>query len=175
MIDKNGSASPLKIIIVVALVFIGLIVAFVVLGLAKSALFIGGEPPIPIDPIINTYEQQILDDLNNNNKKISTPSNQISLNKNEEHKFMYGVKNIENSPLELQTSFRITSDLNEIVQTVNKIVWDDSVYTLEPNEAKILSATITASNLPRRYLYEIIINNGDSEYTSKTFFVIVEE
>jgi hypothetical protein len=174
MIDKNGSASPLKIIIIVALVFIGLIVAFVILGLAKSALFIGREPPITINPMINSYEQQILDDLNNNNKKISVPSNQIILNKNEEHRLMYGVKNIEESSLDLQTIIKITLEKNEVVQTVNKVVWKDSVYTLEPNEAKVLFATITGPDLVGSYLYEIRINNGDSEYTSKSFFVIVE-
>ncbi len=180
--NKKGSLNlSIEAIVIV-------VIAFTVLGLGlgfvKTQIGDIGKTSSAIQEQIS---QQILDDLRTGNKKLSFPATKLNLATGEESVQAIGIKNTEDSPVEIIMAFEVKSGDNFVpfisqefksfqsgtAQVKSKIDWDNSKQPLKPGESRVFPVTITAPDKSGNYLYKIIIKkaeNGDP-FDSRTFFI----
>ncbi len=164
------------VIVVIALTVLGLGITFVrqqITGIGTTTTTIQEQ-----------IKQQILDDLRTGNKKLSFPATELKLETRQESVEAFGVKNIEDGPVTLIIKFQVKDgadfvdfvseeDLEITSKGANaKIIWDDTLQSLDPGDSKVFPATITAPDKTGNYLYKIILSDENGkEFDSKTFFV----
>ncbi len=183
--NKKGSLNlSIEAIVIV-------VIAFTVLGLGlgfvKTQIGDIGKTSSAIQEQIS---QQILDDLRTGNKKLSFPATKLNLATGEESVQAIGLKNTEDSPVQVIIGFEIKSGdsfLSFTSQEVksfkqgatdvkSKIDWDNSEQPLKPGESRVFPVTITAPDKSGNYLYKIIItkvtaDGTKSAFDSRTFFI----
>ncbi len=183
--NKKGSLNlSIEAIVIV-------VIAFTVLGLGlgfvKTQIGDIGKTSSAIQEQIS---QQILDDLRTGNKKLSFPATNLKLATNEESVQAIGLKNTEDSPVDVIIGFQVKSGStfpsftseqtlpfkNGALDVKAKISWDDSTQKLKPGESRVFPVTITAPDRTGNYLYKIIIkkvtaDGTESEFDSRTFFI----
>lgn len=168
------------------------VIAFTVLGLGlgfvKTQI---GDISKTSSSIQEQISQQILDDLRTGNKKLSFPATKLTLTTSEESVQAIGIKNTEDSQVNLIIGFEVKSGnefppfISEQEQTFTsganqvkaKIVWDNSPQPLKAGESRVFPITITAPDKTGNYLYRITVSKADDSGTitgpfdSKTFFI----
>jgi hypothetical protein len=183
--NKKGSLNlSIEAIVIV-------VIAFTVLGLGlgfvKTQIGDIGKTSSSIQEQIS---QQILDDLRTGNKKLSFPATKLTLSTSEESVQAIGVKNTEDSPVDIIINFDVKSGdkfesftsqealsfKNGPISVKSKIDWDDSSQPLKPGESRVFPVTITAPDKTGNYLYKITLKKltaegEESEFDSRTFFI----
>ncbi len=158
------------VILVMAMILLGLGIGFI----RSTFKNMGSTGTTVTDQV----KQQILDNLRTSDKKLSFPSNDITLQKGESKTIAIGVKN----QLEQDLTFSIeitqpetggtggsSSDLNI------KSMYSSDEQTLGVTDVSVIPIKLTAQEISGTALYKIKLKNSDSDeiYASKTFFVNV--
>ena len=164
------------------------VIAFVVLGLGLG--FVREQIGTIKDTSTAVQEQisqQVLDDLRTGNKKLSFPATTIVLGNGDESVQAIGVKNTEDTALNLEVAFFVKTDqgfvqiLSETpkifrttgspTDTVTKIIWDDSAVNFGAGESRVVPVTITAPDKTGTYLFKVQIIAAGETFDERTFFI----
>ncbi|MBL7054694.1 hypothetical protein ISS05_02965 [Candidatus Woesearchaeota archaeon] len=132
-------------------------------------------------------KQQILDDLRRGDKKLSFPTNEITIEKGGSKVLAVGIKNTGSGELKFKLELWDSALVLPTggIFTGGAFIWDDGVQTLAVNEANVYPIKLTAGTgtaaTGTTHIVKIkaIIASGSSvgtggdEYSSKSFFVTV--
>lgn len=129
-------------------------------------------------------KEQILDDLRRGDKKLSFPSQRLTIEGGDEEIVAIGVKNTEASTLNFKIELseiegdNVTQVISDPGLATNSkdysYFWDSNEQILSPGDANVYGITLKASSgASGTKLFKILINNTEtgSEFSSKTFFV----
>ena len=168
------------VIVVLALTLLGLGLAFIrnqIMNISETTM-----------QVQDQIKQQILDDLRTGNKKLSFPTNEITVQSQGQVMVPIGVKNTGDSELDFKI---LVYDITEITETTGdgmdpstasgQFFWDNNIQKLTVGEANVYGIKHFAPQTQKSYQYKISIVKCPSltscdpysVYSSKTFFVKV--
>ncbi len=173
MMNKKGSLNlSIQMIVIV-------VIAFVVLGLGLG--FVRSTFKDVTDTssgIQEQIKQQVLDDLRRSNNKLSFPTSEITIGKNEATVVAIGIKNVNQG--DLAYTVKITPlGGDAIFGGLDQTSIDDNFLyvtepdTLSPTNTRVIPIRITSGTVAGTGQFKIQILNGDVLYDSKTFFITV--
>jgi len=169
-----------------------IVIAFTVLGLGLA--FVKGQFKTFTGTSENVQaqiSQQILDDLRSGNKKLSFPTDKLTLATSEESVQGIGIKNVGDSEVYLKVGFQVKDNgvfvpfvADEGLDLSNGgtalISWDSEAQYLKAGESKVMKVTVGAPSKQGNYLYKIIVDvsdkdgnviNPDRPYDTQSFFI----
>ena len=163
------------VIVVLAMTLLGLGLGFI------RNIFKGLEEQR--EEITEQVRSQILEDLRTGNKKLSFPSTEINVEKGQAKVIAMGVKNVQAiNDLEFTIAVKIleaqvagetiAGDEASSLEDIN-FFYDTTSKTLKVTEADVYSIRMTAAGDKGVYMVKIEINEDESIYAEKTFFVNV--
>ena len=177
--DKRASLNmAIEVIVVV-------VIAMTLLGLGLG--FVRNQFSSITETTLTVQEQiknQILDDLRVGNKKLSFPTERVTVQSGQKKDLAIGVQNLEDSAIR----FKITIQSRQSDGTFKDVsplttgegfFWDNTPQTLGLGEARVYGILLQAPTNKDTYLYKIKVEELDSgnvvigEYDSKSFFVTV--
>lgn len=171
------------------------VIAFTVLGLGLGFVKgMIGDVSGTSEKVLSETSQHILDDLRSSNKKLSFPTDKLSLLTGQESVQAIGIKNTGDGNIWLKVGFQVKDgsgfidfpevgslDLPSNTGTA-KIIWDAEAQYLAPGESKLVKITITAPSKQGNYLYKIVVTAVENPnappsatilgpYDTQTFFI----
>tara|TARA_Y100000310_G_scaffold345531_1_gene466114 strand:+ start:38133 stop:38648 length:516 start_codon:yes stop_codon:yes gene_type:complete len=170
MINKKGSLSlsiNAIIVIVIAFIFLGIAIGFI-----KGQL---GSSEETFSDVQGQVKQKIIEDLRTSNKKLSFPTQTITLEKGDSKDIAIGVKNTGGGPLDF-TIVVTTEDSQGGSSFPDAIDYfhDKGSQQLKGKESEAYNIKITAKGDPDTYLVKLKIDDGTPNgYATKSFFITI--
>jgi hypothetical protein len=171
MMKKKGSLSlsiNAIIVIVIAFIFLGIAIGFI-----KGQL---GASEETFSDVQGQVKQKIIEDLRTSNKKLSFPTQTISLEKGQNKDIAIGVKNVGGSGMKFTIDIIADSAQsgNPVEENAIGFFYDTTEQTLSPKDSEAYNIKITANGDPDTYLVKLKLRLADgNEYASKSFFITI--
>lgn len=171
------------VIVVLAMTLLGLGLAFIKTQIGKM-----GDTATTVQDQI---KQQILEDLRTGDKKLSFPSNRITVASGDKVDLAIGVKNTNDYLMGFRVDIlKREADgtfvpLSPVTKESGSFFWDNSDQTLPIGDSRVFGIVHQAETIKDTYLYKIVItemeldesgvpvDGTESEYDSKAFFITV--
>jgi len=170
MMKKKGSLSlsiNAIIVIVIAFIFLGIAIGFI-----KGQL---GASEETFSDVQGQVKQKIIEDLRTSNKKLSFPTQTISLEKGNAKDIAIGVKNVGGQKMSFEIEVNTPSSQGGS-ETEGAITYflDPGPHELSPKDSEAFNIKITANGDPDTYLVKLNLKLADgSSYASKSFFITI--
>ena len=177
--DKRASLNmAIEVIVVV-------VIAMTLLGLGLG--FVRNQFSSITETTLTVQEQiknQILDDLRVGNKKLSFPTERVTVQSGQKKDLAIGVQNLKDEDIKFKLIVQYR-DEDGVFQDETPLTneagffWDNTPQTLGLGEARVYGILLQAETSKNTYLYKIVVeelddsNNVIGEYDSKSFFVTV--
>ena len=168
--NKKGSLSlsiNAIIVIVIAFIFLGIAIGFI-----KGQL---GASEETFSDVQGQVKQKIIEDLRTSNKKLSFPTQTISLEKGDSKDIAIGVKNVGGQKMSFSVLVETTSSQggSDYTDSIGYF-YDSTEQELSPKDSEAYNIKITANGDPDTYLVKLSLVLADgSTYATKSFFITI--